>query len=347
MTPMVTIGGIGREPGSPRGPLQLLVALCLASVVILTVYMNEGSSGPVHLLRSAAQTVATPFRWAGAQLERPFGSLSNVLANATADSATLSELRQENESLLQQLTQLNEYRAENGRLESLLSLSSSYRLRGVAARVISASSDTWSDTVEIDKGSASGIKVDMPVTVGTGVIGQVVSVGAASSTVRLLTDPSMGVSAMLQDTRTTGILTGSVDGSLHLEYVGVDVDVSVGEMVVTSGLGGTYPKGLPLGRVQSTSVDASGSLRTITVEPISTPSNLEEAYVVLSYDETYDPTADDSSSVDAAPDGAAQDAAAGEEGVQQADQGADAGAQDTAAQGAGAQDGQGQQEAAQ
>lgn len=306
------IGGLARADGSSRGPLRLLIALCLVSIVVLTIYMNEGSSGPIHLLRSATQTIATPFRWAGAQLERPFDTMGNVLENATADSATLSELREENESLLQQLTQLNEYRAENERLGSLLSLSNTYQLHGIAARVISASDDTWNDTVEIDKGSAAGVKMDMPVTVGTGLIGQVVSVGVGTSTVRLLSDPATGISALLQDTRTTGILTGSVDGSLHLEYVGADVDVGIGELVVTSGLGGTYPKGLPLGRVQSTSVDASGSLRTITVEPISTASNLEEVYVVTSFDEESEPEApaSDVASQDAAqPDVASPDAA--------------------------------------
>lgn len=273
-----------------RRGVRLLVILLVVSLVSVTLYSREGSSGPVHLLRSAVQTVATPFRLLGSQLVRPLDALGNVVSNLTADSATLEELQGENEQLVQQLAQFNEYKSENERLEAILALSSAYDLQGVAARVIEKSDETWTDTIVIDKGSTSGIRMDMPVTIGSGVIGQVCSVSATTSTVRLLTDPSMGVSAMLQNSRTTGILAGSVDGYLHLQYVTTDVDVSTGEIVVSSGLGGVYPKGLPLGRVVSVSSASSDQYLDITVEPISRASNYEEVFVITSFDDQLDGT---------------------------------------------------------
>ncbi len=277
------------EPDAPSGALRLLVALCVVSVVIVTLYFREGPSGPVHVLRSAAQTVAAPFSWAGSQLARPFVALGNVVRNATADSATLSELELENAGLRQQLAQMTEYEQENARLEELLDLTSAYGMRGKAARVIGRSTDSWNDTITIDKGATDGERLDMPVTCGTGVVGQVTSVAATSATVRLISDPQSGISAMLQSSRASGIVSGSVDGTLRLQYVDSSVSVTVGELVVTSGLGGVYPKGLPLGTVTSVTTNPSDLYHEITIDPAaggsaSVPS-YEEVFVVMSFDE--------------------------------------------------------------
>ena len=262
---------------------RIVVILVALSIALTTVFFKEGEGGPVHMARAAIQTIAAPFRSFGAFILSPITNFSAFLGDASADSQTLSQLREENEALKQQLAQLNEYQSENARLEGILNLASSYSLSGCAARVIAYSTDSWSDTITINRGSVAGVRVGMPVTDGIGVIGQVISVSPISSTVRLLNDSASGVSALLQDSRSTGILKGSVDGSLHLQYVSNDVTVAVGEMVVTSGLGGVYPKGLPLGTVASVTAGVAGMYREIVVTPVSTASNLEEVFVVQSY----------------------------------------------------------------
>ena len=278
---------LGEPSGAGTGALKLLVVLCVASVVIVTLYFREGPVGPVHILRSAAQTVSTPFAWVGSQIARPFNALGNIVRNATADSATLSELEEENAGLRQQLAQMTEYRQENERLEDLLDLTSAYGMSGKAARVIGYAADSWSDTITIDKGATAGVQLDMPVTCGTGVVGQVTSVAATSATVRLISDPQSGVSATLQGSRASGIVSGSVDGTLRLQYVDSSVDVSVGELVVTSGLGGVYPKGLPLGTVTSVTTNPSDLYHEITIAPASGSGSgsYEEVFVVMSFDE--------------------------------------------------------------
>ena len=277
------------ERRSPKAT-RLLVIFVIASLVIITAYAREGSRGPVHALRGVVQTVASPFQLVGSQIEKPFAAIDAFFTNASADSATLSELSDENSRLTAQLAQMNEYANENARLASLVGLTDAYDLSGVAARVVATSSDDWSDTITIDKGSSSGIKVDLPVVTGGGVVGQVVSVSATTSVVRLVTDPEMGISAMLQNSRAVGVLTGSVDGSLSLTYVSSDTDVLVGEIVVTSGLGGVYPKGLPIGVVTTTTPSSSGQYREITVRPIWPSQHYEEVYVVTSYDDGLDGT---------------------------------------------------------
>lgn len=315
--------GSGEAPGR-----RVLVGLVCLSIVIVTLYSLEGASGPVHSLRKAVQVVAAPFEWAGSQVARPFRALSERLADATADTETLTSLKERNAELSSQLSELNEYRLENERLRAIINLSSAYGAQGIGARVIGSSSDGWTSTVTIDKGSSSGVAEDMPVTDGNGVVGQVTEVSLVSSTVTLLSDSSYTVSAILQDSRENGVLCGSVDGSLHLEYVPVATSVSLGEYVVTSGMDGVYPKGLLLGVVTSVTSSPSDVYHDIVVAPVASAQNYEEVFVITSFDSSRSSVASETllatgslyadaggaaSGADASGDeGAADDGAAGE-----------------------------------
>ncbi len=267
-----------------RGIPTLIICICLG-IVLVTLYAREGSTGPVHTLRTGVQVVVTPFDWLGSQMERPFDAIGNTLSNTGVDEETLSALKEENASLTAQLSELSEYRLENERLRALLDLSSAYGAEGVGARVIGLSSGNWSSTITIDAGTDAGLAVDMAVTDGNGVVGQISEVSQNSSIVMLISDPSYQVSAMLQSSRAVGVLTSSVDGSLHLEYIPVTEEVEVGEVVVTSGLGGAYPKGLMLGSVASVTSSPTDVYLTIVVTPLATVENYEEVFVITSYDE--------------------------------------------------------------
>lgn len=270
-------------PGPSRA-VRALAVLVAVSVVLVTLYFREGPSGPVHLLRSGAQTLATPFRLMGAQVARPFSSVGNAVRNATSDAATLSELEADNAELTQRLAQMTEYEQQNARLEALLGLTSTYAMSGTGAHVVSYSTDSWTRTVTIDKGSLDGVAPDMPVVSGSGVFGQVVEVAATTSTVRLLADPSSGVSAEVQGSGATGVLSGSVDGTLRLRYVSSSSQVAVGDTVITSGLGGVYPRGLLLGTVASCTASASGMYYDITLTPGVAVGGYAEVFVVSSFD---------------------------------------------------------------
>ena len=151
-----------------------------------------------------------------------------------------------------------------------------------AARIIGNSSDAWSRAVTIDKGTAAGFSCGMAVCNSGGVIGQIVEVSATTSTVQLITDEGSGVSAMIQSTRAQGMLLGQPDGSLRLSYVSTESDVKVGDIVITSGIGGVYPKGLPLGTVSSVEKSDNDVYYTIVVRAQSTAENNEEVLVITS-----------------------------------------------------------------
>ena len=163
-----------------------------------------------------------------------------------------------------------------------MGLQSTYNLQSTAARIIGTTGDAWSQTVTIDKGSANGFEIGMPVCNSGGVIGQIIEVSAATSTVRLINDENSGVSAMVQSTRAQGILQGQPDGTLMLSYVPADADVKVGDVIITSGLGGRFAKGLPLGTVSSVSRAANATYYTIVVRAISTAESNEEVLVITS-----------------------------------------------------------------
>ncbi len=288
--------------------LRPFIVLCVISVLLLTFSIREGDAGIIHGARSVVMTVTTPVRYLGSIIASPFNAVGNIASNLTASPATLSDLEAENEELRAKVAELSEAQATAERLESLLGLQSTYSLQSTAARIIGESGDAWSRTVTIDKGSADGLAINMPVCNAGGIIGQIIEVSPTTATVRLVTDENSGISAMVQSTRAQGILQGQPDGTLRLEYVTVDSDVKEGDIIVSSGLGGVYPKGLLLGVVSSVDRPENASYYTIVVTPASSETeNNEEVLVITSLTDEQRATDDDVASSNASPQGTARD----------------------------------------
>ena len=287
--------------------MRPLIAFCIVSVLLLTFYLREGDAGPVHALRSAAMTVTSPLRLVGSAVSAPFGIAARAASDASAPAETLSELKAENERLTKKVAELSEAEKTAERLQGLVGLQSTYKLKSTAARIVGTAGDAWSDTVTIDKGSTAGFEAGMPVCGAGGVIGQIIETSATTSTVRLATDERSGISAMIQSTRAQGMLEGQADGTLRLAYVPIDADVKEGDIVITSGIGGKFPKGLPLGTVSSVERASNDVYYTIVVRPVSSAESDEEVLVVTSIDEDQLATDEDVASANSAPQGGARD----------------------------------------
>ena len=295
--------------------LRPVIVLCVISILLLTFYIREGESGPIHGVRSVVTAITSPVRYAGSVVASPFNALGNVLSNLTASQETLSDLKAQNEELTAQVAELSEAQETASRLESLLGLQSTYNLESTAARIIGESSDAWSRTVTIDKGSSDGFAINMPVCNSAGVIGQIIEVSANTSSVRLITDENSGVSAMVQSTRAQGILQGQPDGTLRLEYVSTDADVQEGDIIVTSGIGGVYPKGLPLGTVSTVVREENATYYTITVTPASSDTeNNEEVLVITSLTSDQQASDEEVAQVNDAPQGTSRTPGSGSSG---------------------------------
>ena len=289
-----TLGNNSNNGGGKR-----LIVCCVASVVLFTASCRMGSSGPLEAVRGAFQTVTSPVRYIGATVSLPFQGLGNIFANLTADQETLSELKQQNAELQARNAELEEAEHTAKSLQDLLNLQDSYSLQSTGARITSGSSDSWTSTVTINLGTSSGVGVGMPVTASNGVIGQIIESGLTSSTVRLLTDENSSVSAMVQSSRAQGMLNGSATGQLTLDLISTDQTVEVGDVVVTSGLGGVFPKGLPLGKVTNVEKNPGSLYLEVTVEAFASTENFEEVLVITSLTESQEASAEDIAEADA------------------------------------------------
>lgn len=278
---------------------RALVVCVVASIALFTVSCRTGEDGPLGVVRGAFQTVTSPVRYLGATVSAPVQGLGNIFTNLTADQATLSELQQENDELRARNVELEESEQTAQRLQSLLDLRDANSLQSTAARIISGASDSWSATVTIDKGTSSGLSVGMPVTSSSGVIGQIIECGATTSTVRLLADENSSISAMVQSSRAQGMLEGSATGEVSLTLVRTSQDVSVGDVVITSGLGGVFPKGLPIGQVTSVEKNPGDLYLDIVVELYARTESSEEVLVITSLSEGQQASADDIAEADA------------------------------------------------
>ena len=271
-----------QDRGSAPSTWVLLVVLMVASVACMTLYAREGEDGPIHAVQSVAAGAVAPFKMAGAAGSSALEAGGEALADATADEATLSALRESNAELTELVTQAEEYRLEAERLRGLLELKDTYQIDGVAARVIGRTTDAWNQSVTIDVGRADGVEPGLTVMGPSGVVGQVVSASEGSSVVRLLTDPQSGAAAMVQSSRAEGVVRGSYAGLLYLENIDTDVVLSVGDVVLTSGLGGSYTRGLLIGTVVRVDGNANDGTRHIIVAPNEQVGTFEEVIVVKS-----------------------------------------------------------------
>jgi rod shape-determining protein MreC len=196
--------------------------------------------------------------------------------------------RAENERLkrtVHQLSLLNgayeQIRQENIRLRRLVSLSESMPFRTIGARVVARTPSFLSNVIYINRGSEDGMRVDAPVLSGDGIIGRTVLVAGHQSQIQLITNPDASVGAILERTRTPGVLSGTGNPLLDLNYVSNTEQIEIGDMVLSSGLDQIFPKGLAIGKVVESS-KGKGVFRSVKVKPIMDLIHIEEVSVLLS-----------------------------------------------------------------
>jgi rod shape-determining protein MreC len=187
------------------------------------------------------------------------------------------------ETLLQERSHLAR---EAERLRGLLGLREILPMETLVAGVVSRDGVPWFRSLTIDRGTADGVALNAPVISPTGVVGRVIAVGPHAARVQALLDRDSGAGVLIERSRVSGVVSGQViqsenaTGDLVLKYVSERDDVAVGDVVVTSGFDGIYPKGLVVGRVSHVA-EGSGLLKEIRVEPSARFELLEEVLVVL------------------------------------------------------------------
>jgi len=269
------------QTGSPAFRNVVLVALLILSLALVTVYAREGENGPIHTVQNTLSGGTAQVGRVGAGVGSATETAGNALSDLTANESTMSGLRQQNQELRQMLSNAEEYRQEAERLKGLLDMKQVSGVTGPVANIIGRSSTAWDQSITIDLGAEDGVESGMTIMGATGVIGQVSSTAPHTSTVRLITDPNSGAAVMVQSSRENGIVRGSINGLLYLEDLKEDVIPEVGDVIVTSGLGGSYERGLIVGAVVNVNKSANNPSGTIIVSPNDSASLLEEVIVVF------------------------------------------------------------------
>ena len=257
----------------------VLIPLLLLNLTLLSLQIEE--SRGTTLLKKWILVASTPFFDISS-------TVSRVVQEAWMSYIWLHGARHENEQLKATVRDLSlreralvEAQQENLRLRRLLNLKDSYAIQGVGAHVVGRVPIYLSNVAYVDRGIESGIRADQPVLADVGIVGRIVLVSWNHSQVQLMTNPDASVGVMVERTRSPGVLRGTGNPLLELQYIGNTEQINVGDMVVTSGLDGVYPKGLPVGRVVD-SRKGKSVFRFIRVEPFADMVRLEDVLIVTS-----------------------------------------------------------------
>jgi len=246
--------------------------ILLAVVVSFLIFLSLS----ITVLSRPALNVSKEPLGAISWLRREIGGIIFYHANLTENI----RLRNEVDFLRNKVNNLNEIYLENTRLKNSLSLKQDSKFKFICSRVIARPADNWSSGLIIDRGASSGIKKGMAVVTFLGLAGRIIETTSLTSKVMLLCDPNLGVSSLVQRSRQEGLVSGTLGNNLIMKYLPEDADIKLQDVIVSSGLNDTYPKGLLIGRVIDIGKEFSGLSLYAIVKPAVNLSNIEEVLVI-------------------------------------------------------------------
>ncbi len=259
--------------------LFLLFGVLLVSLLILFVStVGEKQFGPTH--KVILELIAP--------LQSVTSNTSRYIRNRWQDYASLWTVLAENKQLKAELQEYKKtnltYReavATNIQLRKLLKFKETLPPPTLTTTIIGRDPSPWSRIVIIDRGSRDGVEKGMPVVTAAGVVGQILDTTLDYSKVILANDPNSAIDVLVQNSRVRGIIRGKGESSYQLHYVFKNSDISENDQIISSELGGVFPKGLPVGTVSSISQSRRGMFLEIEVTSSVDFSRLENLIVIM------------------------------------------------------------------
>lgn len=262
-----------------RRAIILFLCLALLSVLIMTVdYHGRGVFGLLKnigflTLKPVKQTVHNTANW--------FTKYYQVFTEAEGVQENNIQLQQENRELVRENALLKEKIASYEQIEKMIRFKEYYNYEMISAQVIGREPSNWFHSVIIDLGSRDGVEVDMGVATHRGLVGKIIEVEQHTSEVILVLDQGCSVGALVQRTREVGVIKGGVESVYaFLDYIAHDADVQMDDIIVTSGMGSSIPKGIIIGRVVAIRKEKHELFQKILIKPEVDFSTLEEVFVV-------------------------------------------------------------------
>jgi rod shape-determining protein MreC len=256
----------------------LFLAVILGHIILISAQVSSKSGVPI-----LEEVTFGAF----AEVQRTLSAGVSGVRRVWTGYIGLRQVKAENDALKKQLAdalvELQQQRALADRtrgMEQLLELRDQSKVMTVAATIIADGATPDFRTITIDKGSNSGLKSDMAVIAPGGVVGRVVVASPRASKVQLLIDRNAAAAGIVERSRAQGITIGGGDERLRMDYVSESAEIVAGDVVMTSGIDGIFPKGFLIGRVET--VDKNGpAYKRIVVKPAVDFRALEEVLVVL------------------------------------------------------------------
>jgi rod shape-determining protein MreC len=266
------------------GQSTILLALLVLGVTGIVLDQTHQLAG----IRRVALDLATPIQQT---LSGVAGRVSVVLDTARNLNQLQDEnrrLRAENDRLTIDNVRMSEILAENQVLREQLGFKRDNPAllttpADVIGRVVGRDPSVLLSSLTIDQGAEDGVTAEMPVITGRGLVGRVTATGDRWARVLLLIDPSSSVNVLVQRSRATGVIQGQEDGSLRMRYIAQDGDILPGDIILTSGLGGMFPKGLVVGQVMTVQQRDIAMFEEAQVRPTVDFGRLEMVMVITGF----------------------------------------------------------------
>lgn len=259
---------------------KALIVLIVVALPLLSINMKR-SPGEEPWYRKPISATASVIQGGYSSFTSGVRSTTSMYLKLIGIKKKNLELLHENESLRAQLAAITELKLENERLTKLLDFKRSTQMQLLGAKVIARDLSPDHYAIRINRGYRHGLKKLQGVITVEGVVGYVLKVDADSSQVLVLTDRSAAIDGIVQRTRARGLISGKNQTTCRLRYLERADDVAAGDMIVTSGLQGYFPKGFPIGRLTSVRKTDYGISQEAEVAPIVNPANLEEVFIVM------------------------------------------------------------------
>jgi len=260
-------------------PHGLFLVLCAAMLLLAMLSQHSWASGARGVAKSALAPAEQAMTSAAAQVGRVASGFGDV-SSLRAENA---RLRAADEALRRQVVELNAAAKENAALRQALDFQKASSHHVVAAEIIGAGPDGFSRAMEVDRGTADGVRPGMVVVTGAGLLGRVLEAGPHAAIVQTLADPQSRVNVYLSTSNLQGTLSGGQTAlQLELQHT-LGVVASNGEWALTSGVGGAYPRGLVVGEVASVTRRDAATTDHAQVAWVNDPSSLSFVLVVTDF----------------------------------------------------------------
>lgn len=264
----------------PRSIRDITIAVILTSLGLIMLFssFDKGQSGTfVNLIYSVFKPVDQFVTFVQKRTAGIFNSYVWLVGVSQENRVLTEEVR----LLRTEIMSLREKELENRRLKKILDLKSKLDFPTLVAQIIGEDASGLFRTVLVNKGSDDGVLRDMPVTVPEGIVGKINRSSTVMAQVIMITDPSVSVDCRVERSRERGLLSGSYSYSCLLQYLSKEAQIKQGDLVVTSGLDGIFPRGLAVGTVESVRLSEHGLFLEATVTPTARLTEIEEVVVVL------------------------------------------------------------------